>query len=269
MVWMQLGENVSAARTPGHAAGGVGACQRSGPTGGAAKGMPLKTVMRGVASRRARHETGRGLDRLRGGAHHQCQACGRDNLTDAFTAHPRDSMDATNRSADCAAHTAGEAERGPSVESRRRLDRPVARDLDDVGPGDAVVPGLPIGIPENPQEPEAEDRQRKDAGQAADERVGKPDPPAVDPDQPELADDAAERRALQRPERDVIGERQQEEGALLVASAGPARCTVMAIRIMSSANAASRSTNAARGSRTRSDATATAGTGSAGAATAA
>src|SRR5436190_20796968 len=43
MVWMQLGENVSALRTPVQGAAAVGACQRSGPIGAAAKGMPLKT----------------------------------------------------------------------------------------------------------------------------------------------------------------------------------------------------------------------------------
>src|SRR5579872_1195222 len=35
--------NVSAARMPFHGAGEIGACQHKAPTGGAAKGMPLKT----------------------------------------------------------------------------------------------------------------------------------------------------------------------------------------------------------------------------------
>src|SRR5712691_1969731 len=45
MFWMQLGENASPFRTPVHEAGGIGACHRSAPTGGAANGMPLKTEM--------------------------------------------------------------------------------------------------------------------------------------------------------------------------------------------------------------------------------
>src|ERR1700723_927041 len=42
---MQLAENRSALRTPGQTAAGRGARQRRSPTGGAAKGIPLKTVM--------------------------------------------------------------------------------------------------------------------------------------------------------------------------------------------------------------------------------
>jgi hypothetical protein len=41
---MQLEQNFVASRTPGHAAGGCGACQRRTPTGGAAKGIPLKAT---------------------------------------------------------------------------------------------------------------------------------------------------------------------------------------------------------------------------------
>src|SRR5512147_3228344 len=40
---MQMGENWSALRTPAQRSGGAGARQRSGPTGGAANGMPLNT----------------------------------------------------------------------------------------------------------------------------------------------------------------------------------------------------------------------------------
>src|SRR5262252_5739991 len=40
---MQLAEKVSATRAPVQFAGGCGAFQRNSPTGGAAKGMPLKT----------------------------------------------------------------------------------------------------------------------------------------------------------------------------------------------------------------------------------
>ena len=40
---MQRGPNASALRTPSHFTAGCGAFQRSGPTGGAANGMPLKT----------------------------------------------------------------------------------------------------------------------------------------------------------------------------------------------------------------------------------
>src|SRR5690349_8935549 len=40
---MQLAENLSACRTPRHAAAGWGAFQRRSPVGAAAYGMPLKT----------------------------------------------------------------------------------------------------------------------------------------------------------------------------------------------------------------------------------
>src|SRR5436190_1773438 len=40
---MQLSENLSAFRTPCHAATGCGARQRRSPAGGAANGIPLKT----------------------------------------------------------------------------------------------------------------------------------------------------------------------------------------------------------------------------------
>src|SRR4051812_4343902 len=45
MFWIAFGPNWSAGRTPLHGAGGCGGRQRSGPTGGAAKGTPLYTVM--------------------------------------------------------------------------------------------------------------------------------------------------------------------------------------------------------------------------------
>src|ERR1700722_3387536 len=45
--WMQLAENRSALRTPVQTGAGRGARQRRSPTGGAAKGIPLKTVMEG------------------------------------------------------------------------------------------------------------------------------------------------------------------------------------------------------------------------------
>ena len=41
----RLGPNSVALRTPCHRAAGCGAFQRSGPVGGAAKGMPLNTFM--------------------------------------------------------------------------------------------------------------------------------------------------------------------------------------------------------------------------------
>src|SRR5450631_2465949 len=41
--WEQVEENRSALRTPSQFAAGRGACHRRVPTGGAAKGMPLKT----------------------------------------------------------------------------------------------------------------------------------------------------------------------------------------------------------------------------------
>ncbi len=44
---MHMGPNSSALRTPFQGATGLGARQRSSPTGGAAKGRPLKTVMSG------------------------------------------------------------------------------------------------------------------------------------------------------------------------------------------------------------------------------
>src|SRR5256885_3971588 len=40
---MQRGPKATAVFTPSHFAGGCGAFQRSGPTGGAANGMPLNT----------------------------------------------------------------------------------------------------------------------------------------------------------------------------------------------------------------------------------
>src|SRR4051812_11791243 len=40
---MQRGPNATVSFTPSHFAGGCGAFQRSGPTGGAAYGMPLNT----------------------------------------------------------------------------------------------------------------------------------------------------------------------------------------------------------------------------------
>src|SRR5438067_12575179 len=40
---MQRGPNATAVFTPSHRIGGCGAFQRSGPTGGAANGMPLNT----------------------------------------------------------------------------------------------------------------------------------------------------------------------------------------------------------------------------------
>src|SRR5262245_46786425 len=46
--WTQLSENLSALRTPSHFAGGCGGRQRKFPTGGAAKGIPLKTRTPGI-----------------------------------------------------------------------------------------------------------------------------------------------------------------------------------------------------------------------------
>src|SRR4051794_12386661 len=48
MFCMQLAENVSALRTPGHAAAGCGARQRRLPMGGAANGTPLNAVTAGI-----------------------------------------------------------------------------------------------------------------------------------------------------------------------------------------------------------------------------
>src|SRR3954471_12604510 len=45
---MQRGPKTSALRTPSHFAAGCGAFQRSGPTGGAAYGMPLNTRTSGL-----------------------------------------------------------------------------------------------------------------------------------------------------------------------------------------------------------------------------
>src|SRR5688572_6715642 len=47
-----------------------------------------------------------------------------------------------------------------------RLNRPIPRHLHHVGPRDAIVPGLAIRIPQNPQKPEAEHDERENAGEA-------------------------------------------------------------------------------------------------------
>src|SRR5262245_46685296 len=46
---VQIGEYLSAARTPSHFGAGFGSRQRNSPRGGAAKGTPLNTVTSGVA----------------------------------------------------------------------------------------------------------------------------------------------------------------------------------------------------------------------------
>src|SRR5262245_30461198 len=46
---VQMGEYLSAARTPSHLGAGFGSRQRRSPSGGAAKGTPLKTMTSGVA----------------------------------------------------------------------------------------------------------------------------------------------------------------------------------------------------------------------------
>ena len=65
------------------------------------------------------------------------------------------------------------------------------------------MPGLLVGISEDPQKPDAEHRQREDAGEAAHERLRKADPLAVDSHQAELAHEILE---------DVRAEAEKDQG---------------------------------------------------------
>ncbi len=91
------------------------------------------------------------------------------------------------------------------------LQRPVPRDLHDVGARDLVVPGLSLGIFEDPQASKPEHGQRKKGRKAAHQRIGGAERGAVDAHDPKLTDDAADRRALPCPERDVVGEEEQKD----------------------------------------------------------
>src|SRR5438046_1418883 len=94
------------------------------------------------------------------------------------------------------------------------LQRPVPRNLDDVGAGDLVVPRLALRILENPQRADAEHGQRENAGEPSDERVGKTERRPIHADHAQLADDAADGRPLPRPEADVIREQEKEDRAV-------------------------------------------------------
>ena len=76
---------------------------------------------------------------------------------------------------------------------------------------------------QNPQAAEADDGDGEEAGDAAHEGVDEAQRRAVEADDPELADDAAEGRALPRPETDVIREHQEDERSRAVDPGGQ-RC---------------------------------------------
>src|SRR6476646_9205413 len=65
--------------------------------------------------------------------------------------------------------------------------RIVPRHFDHVGAGNLVVPGLPLGIPQNPQTPQAEHRERENGGETAHERIGERQRLTIDSHDAQLA----------------------------------------------------------------------------------
>ena len=88
---------------------------------------------------------------------------------------------------------------------------PVPRHGDHVSAGDLVVPGLTVLVLENPQAAEPGDTEGEKARDASDEGVDETQRRAVEPDDAELTHDPAERRALPRPEADVVGEHHEDK----------------------------------------------------------
>ena len=86
-------------------------------------------------------------------------------------------------------------------------DRPVARHLHDVGAGHAVVPRLAVRIAAESRGTRGRGRPARRSRSGRAPALRESHRRAVGPDQAQLADDAAQRRPLQRPEADVIGER--------------------------------------------------------------
>src|SRR6478752_4692018 len=64
-----------------------------------------------------------------------------------------------------------ERKSGPHTIRFRPSQRIVPRHFDHVGAGNLVVPGLPLRIPQNPQAPQTEHREREDGGQTAHECI--------------------------------------------------------------------------------------------------
>src|SRR5690606_32251658 len=82
--------------------------------------------------------------------------------------------------------------------------RPAARHAHDERARDDVLPGLALFVLEDAEAADAERPEREDRREAAHEGVGELDGAAVHLHQTRLQDDASERRALPRPEDDVV-----------------------------------------------------------------